>query len=154
MPMDEELDEDIDYVNEDLNLDDEDFEEKPKEVKEIKGLKELKEVNYAKFTNKQLIDKIKILYPTMKGINTKKKEELITILSKKEDVKNEEKPKEVKKEKVKITKTKEELKKELFAKYPNYKIKATATKEDIAKLLEKTPEEFEAEIQNKKKKGV
>jgi hypothetical protein len=82
MPMDEELDEDIDYVNEDLNLDDEDFEEKPKEVKEIKGLKELKEVNYAKFTNKQLIDKIKILYPTMKGINTKKKEELITILSK------------------------------------------------------------------------
>ena len=31
-------------------------------------------------------------------------------------------------EKVKITKTKEELKKEILTKYPNYKIKATANK--------------------------
>ena len=196
MPIGEEIDDDIDYVNEENEEKDEGDEDNKKEektkkeVKEIKGLKELKEKNYGKMTNKELIAKVKVLYPTMKGITTKKKEELVKLLvakdqeAKGEEPKKAEEPKEEpkeaekkkgkktkeeakgepkeekkeKKEKVKITKTKEELKKEILTKYPTYKIKAAANKEDLAKILELSPDEIEEELKKQalkkeKKKG-
>ena len=142
MPLEEDLDSDIDY-----NIDDETEEVENEKPIEIKGLKELKE---NKYTLKELIAKVKALYPTMKGITTKKKDELIKLLNAKQDnttTTNEKK--EVKKQK-----TKEELKKEIKEKYPNYKIKTTATKEELMKILELSPDEIEKQnVKKEKKKG-
>jgi hypothetical protein len=146
MPVDEEMDDDIDYIEDEDGDDYEGVKEETKIPDDIKGLKELKE---KKYTIKELIAKVKLLYPNMKGITTKKKEELLKLLNSKEEIKEEKiKPK------IKITKSKEELKKEIINKYPNYKIKTTATKEDLIKILELSPEEVEKlNIKKGKKKG-
>ena len=156
---------DDNLIDEDIELD-EDFDKfiDIKSIKEIPKIKQLPDIkqkekpkkDYNKLTKKELIDIVKSLYPAIKGITTKNKDDLIKLIQEKEIVEEKEVIEEkkvkpvIKKEKIKITKSKEELKKEVIEKYPNYPIKSTITKEELLSILQKTPQEIEEEIKNKK----
>ena len=162
---------DDNLIDEDIELD-EDFDKfiDIKSIKEIPKIKQLPDIkqkekskkDYNKLTKKELIDIVKSLYPAIKGITTKNKDDLIKLIQEKEITKEKEIVEEkeiieekkvkpvIKKEKIKITKSKEELKKEVIEKYPNYPIKSTITKEELLSILQKTPQEIEEEIKNKK----
>jgi len=112
------IEEDID--DDDVLIDDDFYEE---EVKKPVLLK-FKD-KYANMSLKELRDKIKTKYPKLKGYSTKKREELIAILERTEEVAKEVKEKVAKEVKEKVVKKKEksakELKEELKEKFPNIK---------------------------------
>jgi len=103
-----------------------------------------------KSNKKDILDAIKLKYPNIKGLDKKKKDELLDILNKgfNED---DEIPKDKKiiksnedfiNKKLK-PKTINDLKEEIKIKYPTFKLKNTFKKDDLIKILEMTAEEFE-----------
>ena len=162
IPIEEPIDEDIiiDYDEINKEVPKKETKEVPKkEPKELKKEpKESKKNDYEKLKKPELIELVKTLYPTMKSLAIKNKDELISLIKAKEPKEEpekkpeepEKKPEEPKKKEGK-GKTKEDLRKEIKDKYPDYPLKVLLSKDELLEILNKTPEEI-AEIILKKQK--
>jgi len=146
MPVDDiDLDVDLDLdINEEIN---EEADVKA-DVKPQKSFKDMIKVEL-KLNKNQLLEEIKKLNPDLKGLTSKKKEELLEIYKKLKEGNYDQQPKQ----KVVIKKTKEELTKEILMLYPEFKIKTNMNKEKLVEILNMKSEDVQALISKQKKKG-
>jgi hypothetical protein len=124
-----------DYSDDDIIINEDIDEDEPKDIKVELKFKD----KFANVSIKELIAKIKVKYPTMKGLTLKKRPELIAILegifNKEEEVKDEVK-KEVKKN-INDKSTKKDILDAVKNKYPEMKGVEKMKKEDLLDLLNK-----------------
>jgi len=124
-----------DYSDDDIIINEDIDEDEPKDIKVELKFKD----KFANVSIKELIAKIKVKYPTMKGLTLKKRPELIAILegifNKEEEVKDEVK-KEVKKN-INDKSTKKDILDAVKNKYPEMKGVEKMKKEDLLNLLNK-----------------